>query len=181
MRTAQRKVKPVLVRWLLWTIIGFAILITYKSSGAEDSIWPAVFGFTNPLIITCLLFKQGGRLGKISRAEKRCLIVGLISLIMWEFLRHDKSLAQFSLYTAMIADLFAAVPTFMFLWKNPEEDLPFAWSLYAIGYGLAIFAIRENTFANYVLPVYMCIGSSSIASILIAYRIKNSVPLKEWI
>ena len=85
------------------------------------------------------------------------------------------------LYTAIIADLFAAVPTFMFLWKNPEEDLPFAWSLYAIGYGLAIFAVKENTFANYALPVYMCIGSSSIASILIAYRIKKSIPLKEWI
>lgn len=180
-RVAERKIKPVLATWLLWTIIGFALLVTYKSSGAEDNIWPVVFGFTNPFLITCLLFKQGKKLGKISEGEKKCLVIALISIVMWLFLRQDKHLVQFSLYVGMIADLFAAAPTFISLWKNPEDDRPFAWIIFAIGYGLGIFSVKENTFVMYFLPIYMCLGSSSIASILITYRIKKSIPLRKWI
>jgi hypothetical protein len=61
------------------------------------------------------------------------------------------------------------------------EDRPFAWGMYAFGYFLAIFAMPEQTFANYVLPLYMTVGSG-IATLLLAIpRIRRGVPLKEWI
>jgi hypothetical protein len=50
-----------------------------------------------------------------------------------------------------------------------------------MGYALNMFAIKEPTFANYVLPVYMIFMAMGIAMPLIMYRIRNNVPMKEWI
>ncbi len=49
LRVYQKKIKTIPTTWFLWSVIGLALLLTYKSSGANESMWPAVFGFTNPL------------------------------------------------------------------------------------------------------------------------------------
>ena len=48
-RTYQGKIRPVPTSWSLWALIGLALLLTYKSSGAVSNAWPALFGFINPL------------------------------------------------------------------------------------------------------------------------------------
>ncbi len=53
-RTYQGKIHPNLTSWSLWMLIGLALLLTYKSSGAEANVWPAVFGFISPFFITIL-------------------------------------------------------------------------------------------------------------------------------
>lgn len=180
-RVWQKKIKPNVISWSLWAIIGLALLLTYKSSGAEDSIWPAIFGFTNPLFVTILVIIKRGKFGKISNLEKVCLAIGLVSLGMWFYLQENKNLVQYALYTAILADACAAIPTVVFVWRHPSEDRPFAWGLFSVAYGLAIFAIEENTPANYILPLYMALGSSSVALPLTMYRIRNRISLKEWI
>jgi len=180
-RTYQRKISPNIVSWNLWSIIGLALLLTYNSSGAKDNVWPTVFGFFNPIIIVAILFFRNRNWGKLTKIEYACLFIGLISIVVWSYVKDIRELAQYALYIAIAADSCAAIPTLMFLWKNPNEDRPFAWVLFAIGYGLAIFAITENTIANYILPIYMFVGAFLISLPLILFRIKNRVPIKEWI
>jgi hypothetical protein len=182
-RIWQKKITPSPTSWLLWSILGLALLLTYKSSGAQDNIWPAVFGFTNPtLIFLLILARQRGRLEKITeKTDLCCLAAGIISLLMWTFMRKYPHLVQYALYVAILADLFAAIPTIILYWNSPMEDRPFAWGLFSIGYGLAIFAISEYTIANYVLPLYMFAGSMSVTLILSIPRIKNRISLREWI
>lgn len=180
-RTYQGKVQPNLTSWSLWTLIGLALLLTYKSSGAEANVWPAVFGFTNPLLITLLVLKQHGGWTKPNRFEMACLVFGLLSLGLWLGVRENKEMAQYALYLGIVADLFAAIPTIVFVWEHPNGDRPFAWTLYAVGYGLAIFAITDHTFANYALPLYMLFGSLSIAFPLVLYRWRHKAPLSEWV
>lgn len=180
-RTWQRKNDPKLVSWLLWTFIAFALMLTYNSSGAEDNLWPAVFGFMSPLVITILiLVRQSRKLTKPDWLETSCLVLGILSLAIWWHVRQDKELAQYALYLAIIADLCAGIPTIRFVWTEPSGDRPLAWCLFALGYGLAIFAIPDHTIANYVLPLYMLAGASSIAFPLVRYRWKRRDPLSEW-
>lgn len=180
-RTFQGKIQPNLTSWSLWTLIGFALLLTYKSSGAEANVWPAVFGFTNPLLVTVLILQRRGEWTKPNRIEVACLIFGLLSLGLWLGVRESKELAQYALYLAIIADACAAIPTIVFVWTQPNGDRPFAWSFFAVGYVLVIFAITEHTFANYVLPLYMFFGALSVALPLIIYRWRQKSPLSEWI
>lgn len=178
-RLYQRKIFPNLTSWSLWTLIGLAILLSYKSAGADSSIWPAVFGFTNPFIITIILLKRRGEWKKPEPYEKLCLIFGIISLVILFFTRKVEYFAQFALYTAIVADLCAAIPTIIQYWTNPVSDRPFAWSLFAIGYGIGIFAVKDHSWANDLLPIYMFFGAFLVATPLILHRIGK--PIREWI
>lgn len=180
-RTRQGKVQPNLTSWSLWTLIGLVLLLTYKSSGAEANVWPAVFGFTNPLLITILVLWRRGQWTKPNRVEVICLMFGLVSLGLWLGVRENNGMSQYALYLAIVADLFAAIPTIAFVWTQPNDDRPFAWAFFAVGYGLTIFAITEHTFANYVLPLYMFFTALSITFPLALYRWRRKVPLSEWV
>lgn len=178
-RVMQGVIQPNIVSWGVWSVIGLAILLTYSSSGATDNIWPAVFGFIVPVVITGLALWRGLR-HKPELWEIACGCIGVLGIVWWWFVQTDPSQAQFALYLAIFADLCAAVPTIIFVLNNPGDDRPLAWTMYGVGYGLAVFAITEHTFANYVLPIYMLLGSGTIATILAVHRIKKGSPLSQW-
>lgn len=178
-RTYQGKIKPNLTTWSLWTFIGLTLFLTYQSSGAKANIWPAVFGFANPFLIVFLVIRRERKWKKPDKTEKICLTAGLISILMWFFMKEEASLAQYALYVAILADACASVPTIFFVWKHPEDDRPFTWTFFALGYGLSIFAISERTTANYALPIFMFFAPIAIAWPLIRYRIGK--PWREWL
>jgi len=180
-RTHQGLIEPNITTWSLWTIIGLSILFTYKSSGAEANVWPAVFGFTNPLLIALLACKHRGEWTKPNNVDKTCIVIGLVSLVIWAITRQEQDLVRFALYMAIVADAVAAVPTINLVWQKPESDRPFAWGLFAIGYGLSMLAITEHTFANWALPLYMFFGAGSVAVVLARHRVKTNAPWKEWV
>jgi hypothetical protein len=180
-RTYERKIQPVPTTWSLWTLIGLAVLLTYRSSGAEANVWPAIFGLVNPILITIVSLWRRGKWKKPTLPERFCFLFGVASLAMWIFLRQSRNLAQYALYVALVADICAAIPTILFVWREPEHDRPLAWVLFAIGYFLAVFAIPENTLANWILPVYMTLLALVVAFPLALYRLQRRVPLKHWI
>ena len=160
---------------------GLALLLTYRSSGADANIWPAVFGFTNPMLITILSIWRREKWKRPKAAEILCFLFGIASLTIWIFLREKPELSRYALGLAIAADLFAAIPTIKFVWTEPDGDRPVAWMLFGIGYSLAIFAIPENTLANWGLPFYMLVLSFIVALPLALYRVRRSMPLREWI
>jgi hypothetical protein len=178
--TYRRTIKPNLASWSVWSVICLALLLTYRSSGAKANIWPAVFGFTNPTLIAILAIWRGERKWP-NALEIVCVIIGLISIGMWCLVYDNQKWSSYALYLGIIADAVAAIPTIAFVWKSPGEDRPAAWLIFAVGYCLAIPAISEHTFANYILPVYMTVGPIVIAIPLVTYRVRLRIPLKEWI
>ena len=178
-RVYQRKVKPNLISWGVWAILGLAILLTFRSSGATSNVWPALFGFTNPLVIFILAYKRGER-KMPDTLEIICAVIGILAIILWCFVRGSVEFSQYALYVAIVADGFAAIPTIIFIWGNPDGDRPLMWLLFSIGYGISIFAIENHNFANYVLPVYMSGASALITLPMIVYRIRKKIPLSEW-
>jgi len=179
-RTYQGKIEPVPTSWSLWSLIGLAVLLAYRSSGADANVWPAFFGFINPTIIMILSVWKRGRWRKLTVAERFCFLVGLSSLGLWSVLRQDPARAQYALYLALIADVCAAIPTIVFVWREPDRDRPFAWVMFAIGYFLAVFAIQQDTFANWIVPLYMTSVALVVAFPLTLYRVRRRMPLKQW-
>lgn len=179
-RTYERKIQPVSTSWSLWSLIGLAVLLTYRSSGAEANVWPAVFGFVNPTLITILSVWRHGEWKKPTVLERFCFLFGVASLTMWIFMQRKPDLAQYALYVAIAADICAAIPTITFVWRQPDRDRPFAWVVFAIGYFIAIFAIEQNTVANWILPLYMTLVSLVVAFPLALYRLRRRMPLRHW-
>lgn len=182
MRTHQGKIDPNLTSWSIWALLGLAILLTYKSSGAAANIWPAVFGFLNPVLIMFLLIRRGVSWTEAGVIDKICLFMGVCSIALWVVLhKEDSGLTQYALYVAMVADVCAGIPTLCFVWRNPDKDRPFAWTLFAVGYGVSCFAVTEHTVANYILSLYMFGAGMAIALPLIFHRIRNKCPIRDWV
>lgn len=179
-RTYEGKIQPVPTTWSLWSLIGLAVLLTYRSSGAEANAWPAVFGFVNPILITILSVWRQSKWKRPTLTEQLCLLFGAGSLVMWIFMRQKPNLAQYALYVALVADICAAIPTIIFVWKEPDRDRPLAWVIFAIGYLLAVFAIQQDTLANWIVPLYMSVVALVVAFPLALYRVRRRVPLKHW-
>ena len=180
-RTYDGKIRPVPTSWSLWSLIGLAVLLTYRSAGASSNLWPAVFGFINPTLITIISISRHEKWQKPNLAERLCLLFGVTSLVLWFFLRQSRELSQLALGVAIAADLCAAIPTIKFVWSEPDRDRPLAWLLYGMGYFLALFAAPQNTFANWALPLYMTAISFSVALPLVLHRFRQHAPLREWL
>ena len=179
-RTYEGKVRPVPTSWALWSVIGLAILLTYRSSGAGANVWPAVFGFTNPTLITLLSVLRHQHWKRPSVTEWLCLLFGMVSLAMWMLFRQQREFAEIALYVAIAADVFAAIPTIVFVWRDPAGDRPLPWLIFAAGYSLALLALPQNTLANWALPVYMVAIALAIALPLVLFRVRRRVPLWQW-
>ena len=180
-RTYERKIHPVPTSWSLWTLIGLAVLLTYRSAGAHANAWPAVFGFANPAFIMILSIWRHEKWKKPNLAEWLCFLFGVVSLVMWLFLHQSRELSQYALLVAIVADVCAAVPTIRFVWRQPDRDRPFPWLLFGFGYFLAVFAAPDNTFANWAVPLYMTAITFTVALPLVLYRFRRDIPLREWV
>jgi len=180
-RVYEGKIHPNITTWSLWTLIGLSLSLTYSSSGAKDNIWPAVFGFTNPFVIIVIAVWKKEVIEKLNKTEQVCIVITITSLVMWFFMKESREIVQYALYAAIIADVVAAIPQIIFVWQSPEKDRPLMWWVFGVGYGLAIFAISEHTVANYALPVYMTAGAFLITTPLVMYRIRQNIPLREWV
>jgi hypothetical protein len=181
MRTWQRKIVPNLVTWSLLSFISFVLLLTYKNAGAEESIWPAVATFLEAFcILLLILFRQKRTLRKLERNEIWCIVIGLLSLTMLLFTQGHDIYANYALYLAIVADACALTPTILSVWKNPENDRPFEWIIFAFGYSVSLLAISESDIVLYIFPLYMIFSTLAVAVPLVLYRIRNGLPLKEW-
>lgn len=180
-RTWQREIRPNVTSWGLWSLIGLALLLTYRSSGAKANVWPAVFGFINPTLITIFALIKRGEKTRCSRLEWACIAICFVSLGMWVLMYDDVSLVQYALYVAIVADGCAAIPTIAFVFKHPDQDRPIPWGMCAVSYFLTLFAVSEHTFANYALPIYMFLGCGFITWPLARFRVKKRMPISQWI
>ena len=184
-RVYQREITPPFVSWVVWSAIGVALLFTFKSSGAKDNMWPAVVGCVAPIIITCLVYWKSNRTLPEDHWERiitlGCAVLAALSLVAWVFVHDDKILVTWALILAIVADACALVPTFIAYVRRPQEDRPFAWMCFGVAYGISAFAAKENTVVNWVLPLYMLFGACAISAPLVIYRVRNKIPISEWI
>lgn len=180
LRVYQQKTQPNLVSWSIWTVLGLAILLTFKSSGAKFNVWPAVGSFLSPLAVTVLLLWRGKK-HKPQPFEILCLIFAVAAIILWWFLKDDPKQAAFALYVSLLGDACALLPTLKSCWSKPQKERPLVWMFYAFGYGLSLFAIEDRILPNYILPIYMVAGSTLVFLPLAIYRLRHPVRITEWI
>lgn len=176
----KNKTEANLITWTLFTIMGVAIILTYSASGAKDNLIPAIASAINPVIIMfLLLFRKSKK--TFTTIDIICGLLGVAAIIFWYFTQNNRFLVQWALYTAIIADIIAIIPTVIFVKKHPEKDSPIPWIIFSFGYALAFLTITDHTLANYSLPLWMTFGTAFVWVPLLKYRIKNKISIREWI
>lgn len=178
-RVYQRKIIANLVSWSIWSMVALALVANYDMSGAKDNLWTLIWGTANPFIITIIALWRGGT-RKLGVFDIWCLVFGIISMIVWYYF-NTKEAATLGLVMGIVADAFAMVPTIRGVYLAPKDDRPMMWGMFSLGYLVSLFSITEHTFSNYVLPLYMSIGSGIVFVILTRYRLEHKIPLREWV
>jgi len=180
-RVWQRKIVPNISSWVIFVLISIALcLSSYSSSGAGQNSWVTLgplVGCTGILILALMRSKERS----LTRFDKACLILGCLSITLWFFTRQSRELVQFALYLGIFTDFIGILPSMNFLTKHPEKDRPAMWVIFSVGYLLSMFAITENTFTNWVLPSFMVVAPALVWIPLVKYRLKNKIPIQEWI
>lgn len=172
--------KPKLASWLVWSLIGgiFCILNWLSPVSTQLEKIFAFILFLSPASIFVVGLKKKNEVGKFSRSDKVALVFGFISLCYWIYLKDNPGMMPIIL--AIMADICGLIPTLIFVWKNPHEDRPIPWLVFCLGSAITYMAVPDKI-ENYLLSLYMTVGSFSVSIPLMWYRWKNRLPLKEWI
>lgn len=177
-RVWRRDITPKLASWIIFVLISFALILSYDDSGAKENLFVTYGPFIGCSAILIILLLRCRKKG-IGKSGVFCLILGAIALVLWYFT--EQEYAKYALYLAILADLAGMYPSIKGAIQEPWKDRPAMWFFFGVGYSIIFFAITDHTFSNWVLPVFMTVIPATVWGPLVRYRIKNKIPIKEWI
>lgn len=166
----KRKTKPNRVTWWIWAFMGLVLALSYKFSGANNTVWVPYVEFLGPFTIALLSVKYGeGSLE--NKTDLWCLFGAVVSIILWIIFDNP----VIALVTNLAIDSFAIIPTIKKSYLRPEGEDFWAWFGTGMADTLNMFAVERFTFAILVYPVYMLVSDLIIILILLKKKdiIKN--------
>ena len=162
--TLKGKTRPNRATWIIWTVVGIALLASYKEAGATDAIWVTVANVIAFGAVVGLSFKYGE--GNWTPLDLGCLVSAGVGFFLWWFF--DSPLP--TLYISILVDLIGALPTLKKAYLDPEGEDRLTWFLFWMANTINLFAIEKAGFAMWAYPVYLFLISGAIMAILFMTR-----------
>lgn len=163
----RRETRPSITTWWIWAVLGAMELSSYHSLEAKFSIWAPVAYALGPFVVAIISLKYG----EWSRDKWElllniaCFMGAAVGVIVWW-----KFTAEVAMFTFLIMDLAAALPTLKKSQRNPEEEDIFAWLITLSGGLLNLVAIESWDFAKAGYPVYVVIIYVAVVILLLRKR-----------
>lgn len=165
------KSKPNRATWWIWAFMGLVLALSYKFSGADNTVWVPYMEFFGPLTIAILSIKYGEG-GLSDKTDLFCLFGAIASVVLW--IVFDNPVV--ALVTNLAIDSFAIIPTIKKSYLRPEGEDFWAWFGTGVADSLNMFAVERFTFAILLYPIYMLVSDLIIIFILLLRKkgiIKN--------
>ncbi len=159
--TLRGKTKPNRATWWIWAFMGLILALSYKLSGANNTVWVPYVEFLGPFIIALLSIKYGEG-GLKNKIDIICLIGAIASIILWIIFNNP----VVALVTNLAIDSFALIPTIKKSYLRPEGEDFWAWFGTGIADSLNMLAVEKFSFAILLYPIYMFVSDFIIIVIL---------------
>jgi hypothetical protein len=182
-RVWTKKIEINIVSFALWTLIEFTLMVTYKASGAEENFLVVVILFLTvaaTLVMGILRREERGSLNWLERMSAYVCTVSLLAYAVLVFTEQTQY-SQYALYTGLVAELMAAIPTWQHVWNKPWKDRPLIWFLLGCGYGVSLKAVPSWTPADYLLPFTVMFVCLNVMIPTALWRIRKKISIQEWI
>jgi hypothetical protein len=151
-----------LVSWFLWAIIPLIAVYLQLKAGAGASIIPVFFAGLFPLIIFTVALFKGGSQWNISKFDILCGFFSVCSLAIWIITNNTGA----SILFAILADLFAAFPTFVKSWKFPETETPSGYVPGILNNLIGLLIIKNWSFSIYSFSLYIILLNTSLVFLI---------------
>lgn len=153
------KTRPNRVSWIFWTIAPLVgVLISYKS-GVSVAILASTFmaGF-GPLLVVLASFFNKNSYWKITKFDIGCGILSAIAIVVWVTTKNG----TVSLIFAILADLFAGLPTVIKSWKHSETETIGPYLSGNLNSIITFLVIKDFSFLNLSFPIYLLVLNTII-------------------
>jgi hypothetical protein len=133
--------KPNRVSFFLWSLAPMIGVAIAWGQGTRWALIPIFMAGFSPLLVFIFSFivKQG--YWKLQTFDYFCGFFSLVALVLW--LALDVPILAFVF--AVLADLFASIPTIVKAWHYPDTESPFIYLLPMIGHTVNLLALTHWT------------------------------------
>lgn len=149
--TLKGKTKPNKVTWFFWALAPLIAFAAQIQQGVGLSAWMTFSVGFSPLLIFVASFINKNSEWKITRFDIICGALSLCGLILWSLTRVGNVAIIFSI----LADLLAAIPTFVKAVKAPETESSLIYLLSGINGAIALLTLQTWTFEYHGFPLYI--------------------------
>jgi hypothetical protein len=163
----KKRVTPSFTTWLVWSIIGMILLVSYIKTTPHltASVWVPLSYALGPLVICILSVKTGFE--KLGKMDFVCLTIALASLVLSLVIQNF----YIALFLGIFADLLGAWPTLVKSYKDPASEDLTAWLFFLSGNALNAGFLEYNLSSLY--PLYLL----SISVIIVFFLVRHKLTL----
>lgn len=160
--TVKGKVQPNRITFFFWSLAPLiAFVAEIKQGVGIQSLMTFMIGFT-PLVILIASFLNKKAYWKLGSFDYICGILSFAGLILWYLTKVGNIAIAFSI----LADLLAALPTFVKSYYYPETENSWGYFTAAINAILTVLTIKIWSFAYYAFPIDSVIINLIIFSLI---------------
>ncbi len=145
------RAKPNRVTWFMWSVAPFIAAAASLSSGVGWAVIPVFMSGFSPFLIFTASFFFKGAFSRLSKFDYACGILSALALALW-YLTQNPNVA---IFFAITSDALAGVPTIAKVWRNPETESlwPFTVGMFS---PLTSFLVAPTlSFSQVAFPAYL--------------------------
>lgn len=146
-------VKPNRVTWLLWSIAPIIGTVAAMSTGVKWSVLPVFMAGFGPLIIFIISFVNKKSYWQLTKFDYFCGASSILALALWLITKQ----AELAITFAIISDLFAAIPTIIKSWQEPETETVAPYLAGLFGIMSSFWIVKLWTFSELAFPIYLIV------------------------
>ena len=150
--------RPNRVSFFLWSLAPMIGAFISFQEGARFLVVPIFMAGFNPFIILLFSFIKRSGYWKLGIFDYVCGVISIVALFLW--IVAGEPLLAFVF--AIIADLFASIPTIVKSWKSPYSESPLLYVISSFGNIIALLTITTWSIVSYGFPIYLTLSNLAI-------------------
>ena len=149
--TIRGKTQPNRITWLLWGLLPMITFVAQRVQGVEGLSWVSFAAGFTPLLVVAASFLNKKAYWKTQPLHYALMGAALLGIILWAITKEPNLAILF----ALLADIFASIPTIIKSLKHPETESWVAYAISSVGFGVAILAVPVFNFQNSAFVIYL--------------------------
>lgn len=170
----RKKTIPSRTTWWILSLVGIVTLITYKGSGASNTIFFLVGDVTGAFLIALLSIFYGN--DGVKFFDRACFFGAIVSFGLWIVFQKNPAIAFFS---SLTVEVIAMIPTIRKVHLNPFEEDATAWMFTFLATAVNLYAIERWSFIVAFYPFYEFFINGIIVFLLAMGRSRFALIPKE--
>lgn len=163
------KAKPNPITWFLWGLTPLIAFLAQLQDGLTPQAGVLLALAVSPLVISALAVVRNGLRQHLTPFSITCGVLALAGIVLWQM----TSIPELAIIFAIVADIFATLPTLQKAYRNPASEYAMPYMLSAGSMCIALLAIQQWTFLVYAFPLYMLLVNLTLFTFA-------AFPLRRW-